>query len=292
MHRLLKLIVVALIVLGVGACSRSFAYRFADTYIVWQARDYVSLEREQHEALNEEVEAFLQWHAETQIPRYHLTLETLEADITEATLDPEAVRQYSDLAADFWFQVRSGALPAALRLLPDLSDAQVDELIQSVADSIQQRLDEYQDSTADERVAERRDMFQKQAQRWLGAVTGEQQALFDEWADSIDDSTMLWIEYRLEWAEQFASALEQRSQSDLLSEHLDGLFLEPENLRGDVLITQTSAAKEASQERLMTLHGLLTDDQRLHFAAELQELRRDLRSMLRSRDLDIATMTF
>lgn len=282
-----RMLVVFLIILAVAGCARQMAYRFADTYLAWQARSFVSLNGEQRSLLKDNIDMLLQWHAEHEMPRYHALIGELTQDLESENLNAERFSYYEQEMADYWLTIRKSVLSPAKDLLPRLNDEQADELIVSIAQNIQERADQYKEKTSEERREESAESIASQIERWFGEVTDEQRLIIETWTEQMPDMTELWIEYRVRWAEELAAALQQRQDREQLAALLEPLFLEPEQLRSEKLNELGAQSQELSRQSILELTDTLTEEQRKHVIDKLNGWRTDLASMMRSRSVDI-----
>lgn len=284
-----RLFVLVLVVLSLAACARTFAYRFADTYIMWQVRGYVSLERSQRSELRDHVNQLLQWHAETEMPHYDRLLRDLEQDILAQSLDADRYAYYQSQIEQRWLAVREAIYEPARELLPQLNDKQVAQLMESLAERIQERADTFTEQGADARREEGAESYSKQIDKWFGEVTDEQSEIIAEWAEAMPDMTDQWIEYRVRWAEGLQTVLAMRNEHAAFAEQLAPLLLSPDTLRPESLQEKAALADQLGQQSVLQIAGSLTESQRQHFAGELRDLRADLASMARTRGVDLAT---
>ncbi|RUO25728.1 hypothetical protein CWE09_03075 [Aliidiomarina minuta] len=282
-----RILIVFFIILAVAGCARQMAYRFADTYLAWQARSFVSLDSEQRGALRGNIDTLLQWHAEHEMPRYHALIGELTEDLEKQNLNTERLSYYEQQMADYWLAIRQSALSPAQSLLPRLSDEQADELIVSIAGNIQERADQYKEQTTAERRDESAESIAEQVERWFGEITDEQQQIIKTWTQQMPDMTQLWIEYRVRWAEGLSEALNQRHDSEQLAALLELLFLQPEQLRSEELNELGEQSQALSRQALLELTDKLTTEQREHAIEKLNGWRTDLASMMRSRSVEI-----
>lgn len=276
-----------LVCLSLAACARTFAYRFADTYIMWQVRGYVSLERSQRAELRENINHLLQWHAETEMPHYDRLLRDLEQDILAESLDAERYTYYQSQVELRWLAVREAIYQSARELLPQLSDKQVAQLMESVAERIQERADTFAEQGVDARREEGAESYRKQIEKWFGEVTDEQEQSIAEWSETMPDMTDQWIEYRVRWAEGLHMVLAVRNEHTVFAEQLAPLILNPETLRPEALQVKAAQADQVGQQSILQIAGSLTESQRQHFARELRDLRGDLASMAGTRGVDL-----
>lgn len=275
------------IILSVAACSRSFGYRFADTYIMWQVRGYVSLDRSQRSDMRSEVNQLLQWHAENEMPVYVSLLQTLIDDIEGQRFDQHRYAYYQSQVDERWRVVREQLLTPAVQLLPRLSDHQVEQLLCNLHERIDEREAKFLEQGVEERRDDGADTFTQQIERWLGYASEEQLQIVEQWAEQMPDMTTLWIEYRRQWADYFAAALAKRDQPDAFASAMQPLVLTPEQWRSDALLEAVATTDEIGRESLLALATSLSSEQRAHLITQLQGLQRDISRMARTRDVTI-----
>ncbi|MGX5914190.1 DUF6279 family lipoprotein [Aliidiomarina sp. Khilg15.8] len=279
----LRVALVLLIVVAITGCARQLAYRFADTYIAWQVRDYVDLNRDQRDQLDIAINDFLQWHAETEMPRYLILLEQIDEDIAEQNFSASRLTYYQQALAQRWQAVRDAVTEPALELLPGLSDEQVAQLIESIAANIQSRADEYQEQTTAERREDGVENVRKLVERFLGSVNEEQEQAIQTWTQAMPDMADEWIEYRVSWAESFRGALQKRSDRAEFEALLIPLIEDPHSLRGETLQSKGMQSRELSQVMVLRILQATDAEQRSYLRDEISSLAEDLRGMMRIR---------
>lgn len=88
---LLMLIVFAL---ALTACSRiDLAYRNLDRLVPWSLGDYLDMNREQKQLLDERLKAHLAWHCKTQLPGYLDWLDRVQLMVANDAVTDENLRQ-------------------------------------------------------------------------------------------------------------------------------------------------------------------------------------------------------
>lgn len=281
----LRVALVLLIILAVTGCARQLAYRFADTYIAWQIRDYVDLTRDQRDQVDVAINDFLQWHAETEMPRYISLLEQIDKDVAEQNLSTTRLDYYQQAFAKRWQAVREALADPALELLPGLSDEQVQQLIKNMAANIQSRADDYQEQTTAERREDGVENVRKLVERFLGSVNDEQEQAIQTWTKAMPDMADEWIEYRVRWAEDFRHALQVRDEGAAFEKRLLPLIEDPHSLRSEELQAKGMQSRELSQVMVLRILQAMDAGQRRHLRDEMQSLADDLRGMMRIRNV-------
>lgn len=288
--RICQLLLLGAVILALGACSRSFGYRFADTYLTWQVRGYVSLERSQRRDVRDQINHLLQWHAEKEMPLYHSVMGELADDIQNNQLDEQRFYHYQSLLAERWYVVRAELLAPGLKLLPQLSESQVRELIRGmherIDDAEKEATKELKDAaqSREEFLLER---YVEQFERWFGDITAQQKTHLEAWVIELPDNDGLWFEYRRAWTDAFSAALALRDEPSAFAVELEPLIKNPEQLRSDALRHNMTLMDELTKPNIISLVAQLTTEQRAHFTDKLEGYRADLVRMARTRGVEI-----
>ena len=84
--RSLRVLQALCVVLVLSGCSSlQIAYNYAPIYLAYRLNGYFSLADTQKVALNQELEKFIAWHAETALPEYTRTLEAWQFRVEDTT---------------------------------------------------------------------------------------------------------------------------------------------------------------------------------------------------------------
>ncbi|MBW2478807.1 MAG: hypothetical protein JRF38_02360, partial [Deltaproteobacteria bacterium] len=76
-----KIAVIILIALASTGCGPRLMYQHLDWLIPWYVSDYISLDSDQQNLLEERLAKLLDWHCRTQLPVYAMTLRALGRDL-------------------------------------------------------------------------------------------------------------------------------------------------------------------------------------------------------------------
>lgn len=284
--KILRVGLCILIALSLASCSRSLGYRFADTFILWQLDKYVTLERSDRDRVRAQIDAWLQWHAENELPRYYLLLGELQYYLENDSIDESVLRSYAETTEMLWDNIRQALYPELKTELMRLSDAQVNELIANIQENIEKRRNEHSEKSAVQRHEERVERFQSIFQRVAGRMSPLQLRWVEELSYDTPDLNPAWLEYREVWLEAFAYALTHRDNPEVFDTYLTPVILAPEQMRSDVLVQQTEQNQARSIETLERLAGSLTEQQKRRSLRRLERFKRDLNAMMRQRDVD------
>ncbi|HCA35470.1 MAG TPA: DUF3549 domain-containing protein, partial [Gammaproteobacteria bacterium] len=158
----------------VGCSSTKVAYRYADWGIVWWVEDYVSLTADQKQQLNNDIAQLRQWHCSAELPRYQAWLDELESDVSNNPPDQATVEYHQQQLFSFFPSLLERATPVATNLLSSLSDEQVQELADNMAQSQREMEEEFLADSPEATAEARADRTAERVERWLGELNSEQ----------------------------------------------------------------------------------------------------------------------
>ncbi|RZQ56833.1 hypothetical protein CWI82_05995 [Pseudidiomarina tainanensis] len=264
-----SIVVVVVITLLLSACSTQFGYRFADTLIEWKLNDYVSLNSQQEQSVDQAITTLHQWHATSELPYYAQQLQTLRDKIASNTLtETDLVATYEQFFIA-WQRMLNAVEPHAQEMLPQLSDEQIIELIENLREKQreeEEELLEYSDSERSKRLIRR---AEKNTRSWLGQVTKVQQRLINRWVVERLDTRELWLDYNQRWLNEFEKALQQRQQPEQFNNYLQQLFYNPEQWRSEELRSRVEHNQQLTLVLFYQLSETLTDRQRRRIVDKL-----------------------
>ena len=181
-----------------GCSSTQFAYNQLDTLILWKSGDYVDLTSEQRTWLRSEVNAFLDWHREEELPRYSQWLFQAELSLDEPLTERRvaALMIPFDLALDR-LQIRIYDL--LFRGASLLTAEQTADLLATLRDD---QGDLERELLARDETEYREDTYERlesQMARVLGRLSPEQKARLQQASADIARIDHLWLQDRSRW---------------------------------------------------------------------------------------------
>lgn len=259
-----KIAVIIAIVLVLASCSSTkFAYRYADRGIVWWVDDYISMTDEQQNQLKRDILALRDWHCRTELPRYSQWLAELQQDVMSGNLQKARVSYHQAQLLSFSSPLADRAKPAAKRLLSSLSDEQVRELADNMAESQAELEKEYLAENTEQTRQARTERTKERIERWLGTLNEAQTRILEQWSYNRGRYTEIWLEGRRTWQRKLLEALEQRKEAGF-DRAIDYLIDKNEELRGPEY-QQMMAESRASMTDLLTDLLEEADQQQLDF---------------------------
>ena len=227
MHRLGFRTLIVLLACGLAGCSLLYSYRNIDRYIRWSLDDYIDWDSAQESQLLTRLNAQLEWHQTTQLPRYRDWLETLDRTF-DHDIDATQLAHAADQLQLFWQDTMTHLQADICAQLAPLSDNQVRDLLAVMREKQTDLKNEYDDMTAAELIKKRKHEITKTLKYWFGSLDENQLALIDTWAQHLPDGRAQWLNNRQRWTDAFAQALQHRHESELFAAKIHSLFVTPE----------------------------------------------------------------
>lgn len=250
-------------------CSRiDLAYRNLDTLVPWSLGDYLDMNREQKNWLDQRLQAHLAWHCSTQLPGYLDWLDRMRAMVAEDQVTDQALQQRTAEAREAIARVTEAITPSAVELLRGMDDQQVEEMRQAFADDIRERQRTYVDTPLAKQISKRAERMEKRIKPWLGELNAAQRLRVQNWSQALGDQNRQWIANRAHWQQQLLLAMQQRATPSFeprvaqLLQHKESLWtqdyrkafnnteLQARGLLVDLIKDSTPAQRQFLQERL------------------------------------------
>ncbi len=265
-----------------AGCSLGFIYPKLDTVVGWQLDRYLRLESGQEAWLDERLEERLSWHQREQLPQWREAVMALRTDIANNTLDAERHAVYSAQIKSLIHASAAGLVDDAATLVAGLGDKQIEHFFAHYDEETEELQEELAESDADpEAIAkERQDELIEDIEQWLGKVNAEQKAYLQQWSQE----SIRWRDYALDsrqrWRDFIGQTLAARQDPIATRAAIEQMLLRPESLRSAEY--QAAIDQQADHRRALHLHVLqsMTEKQRSHFLAELDDLLEELDDLL------------
>lgn len=258
MYRLLAVITFLILIAG---CTANLGYKFADTLVEWEIKDYVDLTGEQEEQLSEKVDELHIWHAQTQLPLYRNELKNLRDKVDKQTLSKSDIGDFEDKLWTFWDNVLVRA-EAEADLLVMLSLKQRQQLIRRLEEAQEERYQRFQDDQEENPILRRLDRIsevEEDLEDIIGSLTKEQAKLLRSWVADSPQLREQWLSYSSNWLSEFEKALLKQPVDE---NRLSALILDPQQLRSEELQEKADENSQLRIEFLWDMYRSLTDEQR------------------------------
>jgi len=274
--RLLTLLLAALLLFG---CNRvDLAYRNLDVIVPWTLGDYLKLERDQRQALDDALQQQLRWHCRTQLPRYVEWLQGLRDDLAQGSPSRDRLRQRLDQAEVALADLSASLVAPSVELLRELDDAQVRSIEQNLAEKLSEAREKYVEPPLAEQIQSRAERMQERLEDWLGRLDASQRQRVMQWSASLGEQYRLWLDNRAQWQAHFVAALRERQAADF-PERLETLLEHRERLWSEAYREAYPRTEAALLDLLADVLADLQPAQRAHLQERLQRLQEQLRGI-------------
>ncbi len=261
--------------LTLTACSRiALVYDNLDWLIPWRLDNYLDLDREQKTWLKPQLQAHLQWHCSSELPRYLDWLQRTQTLLEQP--EPSATALNAQLTEIDTAVARIGheITPTAIALLQSLDDEQVAELFAELGEKNREAREKFLEPPLAKQIQERQQRLEKRLRPWLGRLNERQQIHLEQWATRLGGHSRIWMDNRLRWQRQLRAALQNRD-SPGFAERLSHLLQEPQAYYGAEYREAYEHARQATATLFSQLLASADAGQRQRLSQRLSDLRGD-----------------
>ena len=269
------LLLCALLMTG---CTTAFFYNRLDTFAGWYFESLVSLDDVQRDELRGWLERTLAWHRRSELTRYASFVSDMSASVEK----PGTQESYDELRLRFQGLIDDliqKTAPEASELLTHLSSAQVEELLDNLAEKSRESTEESAESVAEnEWKPDQVKSISKQVKRWTGSVTPQQKSIIATHIAEIEPTYLEWAESQEAWRDALRDALLAApvDESADASERVLGLLEDPNRQWTQTYSAKVERNRARYQQMLMELDATLSTAQRQHAQGELRKLSHQL----------------
>jgi hypothetical protein len=256
--------------LVLAGCMFRLVYPRLDTIAVWQLDRMLRLDRQQERWLSARLEERLSWHRRHELPRWRDWLQAVRDDVAAGRMDAERHAEHRRRLDELFQHTAAGFVDVLVTLAARLDDRQVARFFERYDERTEELEEELADTSTGEWLEVRREEAEEQAEKWLGRLTPEQQAILGEWTRETPDWRPQTIETRRRWRAALAESLAARADPARLRAATERMLREPESLHSPAY----REIVEAHEARIRALHLKLLetsgDDQRRHLVEKIQ----------------------
>ena len=260
---LLRGLLVVAIAFAVTACSAAFpvVYNRLDSVVGFYLEGLVSLDEEQAAALEQTLSRNLAWHRESELDRYAAFLRAMAASLA-AGLERDQLLAAGQRAEEYWRDVFEQAAPGYTTLARGLSDAQVDELLGSLAQQDEKSWRKHVKRDAGQRQLQRERRLRRALERLVGPLEDGQRELLRAYLANNPSIMEQWHENRRAWRQALAAALAGRHSAADFEARMFQLIARPDELWTPAYRSAVEHGREGFADMLIELDATLTPGQR------------------------------
>ena len=269
------LIIPLMMSLLLTACGTvEFAYRRLDWAMEWYLEKFLPLDPDQDQQFTQNVDAFLQWHCQTQVARYGAWFDAL-AQSGERGLTLETFINASDELMGFWQDSAQKLVPSAVSLANTITEPQRSGLQRRFDKSNRDVVEYYEENSEWDRRQDYANRLVKLLHRWIGSLTATQKESIVAWARALDLAGADRVRARQSWQNALLDALRAPPGSARDSQ-LASLMLKPHQYWTPEFVAKFELNRRLTLEVLADLGTTLTPSQRAHFVRYASEWSQDM----------------
>ncbi len=260
-----------------AACTSltQLAYNQLDWWMIRKVNRFVDLNPEQKKATKAAIAEFHNWHRTTQLPRYASFLEDFNDQVRTRKLTGEDIHARIDQAQEFLDAASEHLIPAAIDIMPSLSDEQVQSILKNIAEEREEYIDEYVDVSDAKRQDKHYDNLLGYTKPWLGRLTKEQKTWVRDWSKTLEPFEALNAEQQVLWQQDIAKLLSQREKSEQLEANLKDLMFYRTDDWDPTLEAILDRNQTLTYELLARLINEATPEQKEHLHTRLADFSKD-----------------
>lgn len=177
-----KFTLVLLLSFLVSACSSSFVYNNIDWLLYWYVGDYVDLSTGQKAKLDERIASWQDWHRSTELKQYQTQLQNLKVQLSSGPLNQQQWLNEFDEAQQHINRFRAKVAPELAELAQQLSQEQVEGILSAWQKKRQERQEEFDGRTEDERLRHREKRLIESIEENIGSLDTRQINLIKQYS--------------------------------------------------------------------------------------------------------------
>jgi len=265
----IRWVVLLLLALLVSSCTTRFFYDRIDWFIVWKVGDFVSLDTEQRETLQSDIQQRLDVLRVNEFPELAALLEQTARDVEAGGVTAELIDDRYVQMLEAYDRFMLGVVPLTRRFLSDLSDEQVQELFASFEEVNAEMYEEYSGRTATEREKNRNRSAIKGMQEYTGRLNEEQREIIRAGLARMEDASEQWIANQREWQVRFRQLIESRPEPQTFNDELTLLLVYPRHFHSPEYRATVDANRQIFNEMFAELLDSLSERQRARAVRKL-----------------------
>ncbi|KNC66994.1 DUF6279 family lipoprotein [Pseudoalteromonas ardens] len=271
------LLVLAL--LTMTGCSTKFIYKNADWLSYWYLDDYVSLTDEQEAQFDERLLAWLDWHKSQELTQYAQQLTMLKSDIENDKITLERIGYHREQMLEHWHRLRNKVVPDLVEMAPMLSDTQVSELFDEIAEGEAERTEKRAKRSEQKKHKRWLKERKNNLKRWIGRLSAEQEGRIEQLYEQQVSTAALWSDYRARYQGELRALFAQPERGDAFKARLSELLMAPEVYRSEQLNLANEQNSKVNHQYLLDVYQSLSAKQKKRLVSELEELIEDIQSL-------------
>ena len=272
------LLAVLVISLSASGCTIKFAYNFLDWGLYWELKDYVKFNQDQRLLVKDEISQLINWHRSAELPRYADQLKKLSIGLESGMTAEQLEESYNNLR-DSWRRIVIKALPAAIDIISNLNDQQINDFFEMLIEKEGDDAKEIENGTNARTLKKREAYVSKKIVGVIGKLNEDQKSLIAQWVRGMKPTKELSLGHAIQWRNRMQTVLAERHNERQLEKKLMVLFANPDQLRSPSYRRVIEKNKRLIMQLLFDLNQTLTSQQRSKLVKKIQGFTEDFRDL-------------
>ncbi|ACV27202.1 DUF6279 family lipoprotein [Kangiella koreensis] len=273
-----RILIVLLGVFFIQACGIKFWYNRLDWVVPWYLDDYVELNSQQEDTLEQLLELKTEWHRSNELPKYVSMLNRMEADIKSGAIHQTYDRYQRDMRG-FYNTLLDEMSDNLVAQTASLTDEQVKQLMDNLDKEAKKQYEEFKEKTDEERQEERLERLEDSFDEWIGSLNDDQEELIKEMASLLKSSGEVTYQYRAKWRDAFRTALAER-KTEGGKAAIKSLITDPYQVGGEELNKIREYNGNIYKEYQLKIFRTLSAKQKRHLLEEIADYREDFEDLI------------
>jgi Family of unknown function (DUF6279) len=266
--------VLALAALTCGCSTLRFAYENADAYVRWKAGNYLDVQGDDAEELDERIDEFHAWHRKTELPRYAKLAQEASRRFADGLSREDLVWGYDSLRGQARESLRKAAELAA-PLLDRLSPEQMAQIERRIAEENRQFYRNNLRGSERDRRRKRAKYAVDRLEDWVGKLSQAQIARVREYAERAPMADELRDRDRRRLQREVMAIIRAREAQKRLPERIANW----ERGREPAFVAGLEAWREQYFAMLVDIDRTLTPEQRARAMSHLRRYAEDFEAL-------------
>jgi len=271
-----KLVQILLFCCLVTGCTASFTYNHMDWLIPWYVESYVDLTRDQKRSLKEQLQPFLAWHREEELRSYVEILDDIEAAI-DSPVTGTLVKGWIDDIVAAAERTEYSMVHLGLEFGEQLSEAQMQEFVDSLWERQRDFEEEYLDRTDEEYIEDNAEELADFLKKLLGRLSVDQKDRLLGAAQSLCRFDKPWLVDSEEWLRELEPLLERNNGWQAA---VEAAFLARKSNRSPEFRDCLDRNYTVISEAVADVQNQASDRQQDHLRNEIADLRSRLQKLI------------
>ena len=264
---------------ALGACTAlQFSYNNADGLVRYMAWDYLDLDADQADMLQQRFVRLREWHRSDQLPVYVGLLQAAKERVSKGVTSADVDWATATLRSHYRSLARRAAQDAA-PVLASLKADQIDVLEKKLAKEDLRYVEKWLAGEEKRRQRRRVERMVEQFEEWTGDLDASQRSRIEVFVSSHSGVYERRLEERRRWQRQAVALIKRHRTASDLAPSLGRLFGEPESGRSEAYIRDMRRWESDLAGLIVELYATLSAEQRGRVLRRMERYAADFRAL-------------